>query len=336
MSELASGLASTANAAPADSAPAPTPEPSSTPAAPSAPQSFADHLRAMEADPAPPETPTPPAPVGDAPTIAEPQKVEAPTGDAPKGPIPFDVHHTALKNAREKAAQEFQQQYGDAIQFATAFNADPVATVVHMVQQLQSHPEYGQALRSHAGRMLAAQRQQQRPQPEPEPEPDVVFRYADGTEGRTYSAEQLVKRDAWREKQIEQRIAERFAPLNDLQQKFTQAREIETKTKEYVQRNAPFAEQLKAMPGFSEHVQEIQAKQVELFRASPTSDPMALWFQAYREIVPAKLQQKQQAELATTALAKAAGRDANPAAVSPNPSPVPKSIHEAFAQLGLH
>ena len=337
MSELASGLASTANAAPAaaESAPAPS---SSTPAA-SGPISLSDAFAQFDVgkEESTPVTPETPVPSGEAPTIAEPPQDQAQAGETKPGPIPFDVHKTALENARKKASEEFSQQYAEAMQFAQSFNADPIGTFMHLGQQLQNHPEFGQALRSTAGRMLAAQRQRQPQQPaaEPEPTPDVIFRYSDGTEGRTFSAEQLAKRDAWREKQTEQRLLDRFAPLSKLQEQWQHAQKLEQQTHEYVQRQAPLAEELQAMPGFKEHLSDIKAKQTELMHSVPNADPMRMWFRAYREVVPAKLQQQQQDQLASSAMQKAAGRDANPGTVVGSSPAAPRSMQEALAQVGL-
>lgn len=288
--------------------------------------------------------PDPPTVDAPAPAIEEPPQ-EAPAAEDVAGPIPFERHKAVLESTRKKAAEEavqqFQQQYRDAITFAQQFEADPVGTFMSLGQQLQNHPELNQRLRSEAGRLLAAQRQRApqeaapQAQTDPEPQPDLVGRDANGQEVAFYSAEQLAKHSAWRESQFEKKFSERFAPLNDLQQQVARVRETQQKTQQYVQQHTPLANELREMPGFKEHVKDIQAKQEELFRASPTSDPLQLWFRAYREVVPAKLQAQQQQQLVATALNKSAGRDSNPAAVVASPPPTSRDLRELFAQQGL-
>jgi hypothetical protein len=338
MSDLAGGLASTANAAPA--APAPAPSAPASPSASSAP-SLSEAFQQFgvgEESGAAPEQPTVESP---APAIVEPPTAE-PSAEEAAGPIPFERHKAVLESTRKKAAEEatreLREQYRDALSFAEAFEANPIETAFHLMNQLQTHPEHGKALRSRIASMLA-QRQQQAPAApavEPEPQADVLFNYSDGTQGRTYSDEQLRKWQQWNATQQEQRIAKQFEPLRQLQEQVTRQREQQKQTSEYVQKNTPLANELREMPGFKEHVQEIQAKQAELFKATPQADPLHLWFRAYREIVPAKLQAQQQQQLVTSALNKSAGRDSNPAAVVASPPSVPKSIREAMAQQGLH
>jgi hypothetical protein len=344
MSELSGGLASTANATPAaPSAPSTPSAPASQPASSSISLSDAFQQAGVGEEAASAATEIQPEATAPAPATVEPPAPDPSAEVEAAGPIPLDRHKAVLESTRKKAAEEaiaqFQQQHGEAITFATAFNADPVGTAVHLIQQLQAHPEYGQALRSHAGRMLAAQRQRQ-PQPqaqaEPEPAPDLIGRDANGQEVSFYSAQQAAKRDAWREKQFEQRFAERFAPLNELQQQVQQFRQREQETQDYLKRSSPLVEELKEMPGFNDYKQEIGARQAELFKQSPNTDPVKLWFRAYREIVPGKLQHKQTQELATSALAKAAGRDANPAVVNGSAPPGPGApFRDHLAALGL-
>jgi hypothetical protein len=339
MSDLAGGLASSANAAPAaPAAPAPS-APASQPAssAPSLSEAF-QQFGVGEESGAASEQPTVESP---APAIVEPPTAE-PSAEELAGPIPFERHKAVLESTRKKAAEEsvqqFREQYRDALSFAEAFEANPIETAMHLMNQLQTHPEHGKVLRSHVARLLA-QRQQQAPAAapaaEPEPQADVLFNYSDGTQGRTYSDEQLRKWQQWNATQQEQRIAKQFEPLRQLQEQVTRQREQQKQTSEYVQKNTPLANELREMPGFKEHVQEIQAKQAELFQQTPNADPLHLWFRAYREIVPAKLQAQQQQQLVTSALNKSAGRDSNPASVVSSPPPTSRDLRELMAQMGL-
>lgn len=341
MSDLAGGLAATANAAPAaaESAPAPS-TPSSQPASsPSLTEAFQQFGVGEEASAAP-ETPVVDAP---APATEEPPPVE-PVAEETAGPIPFERHKAVLESTRKKAAEEavqqFQQKYGGAISWQEQFNADPIGTFMRLGQELQAHPDLSQQLRSEAGRLLAAQRRPQQqaapePQAEPEPAPDLVGRDANGQEVRFYSAEQQAKREAWREQQWERRSAERYAPLMELQKQYAAMQEAKKQTADYVERNRPLAEELREMPGFADHRADIEKRQQELMQTVAQADPLRMWFRAYREVVPAKLQAQQQQQLVATALNKSAGRDSNPGAVVASPPPASRDLRELFAQQGL-
>lgn len=96
-----------------------------------------------------------------------------------QGPIPFDVHHTALENARTKAVEEYRQRVGWAEhvpreqfeQMASWYNraaSDPVAFALDVIDELAANEEHAPVLRSRAGRLLRAARQQQ-----PTHDPDI-------------------------------------------------------------------------------------------------------------------------------------------------------------------
>jgi hypothetical protein len=272
-----------------------------------------------------------------APAIVEPPAVEA--SAAKPGEPPQERWPTILENARKKASEEaqtqFQQQYAGHLQLAQAMQSDPVGTITQLVAELQAHPTYGPQLKSHAARTLAARQ----PKAEPEPTPDLVSRDANGQEVTFFSADQARKWQQWNANQMRQQMTQEFAPVMQI----AQERKAEQAKQQYVAQAVdgyrPYVDELQEMPGFSENREAIVKRQQEMFAAAVKSgqhvDPMALVMRAYREIVPAKLQQQQQEQLATSALAKAAGRDANPASVVSSPPSPPKSLRESFANLGL-
>lgn len=343
MSDLASGLASTANAAPTTETPsAPAPVEAPAPQA-ERPSTWDDAFAMTEPEAAPDPTPT--ATAGEVPTIAEPPGAEAGQATAPEktGPIPFDVHKTALENARKKAAEEsiaqFQQQYGGHLQLAQAMQADPVGTITQLVAELQQHPQYGQQLRSHAAKVLG---QRQQPKAE-EPQPDLVGRDANGQEVTFYSAEQARKWQQWSAQQMRQQLTQEFAPVMEIAKEREAERAKTQLVAQAMDGYKPYVAEIQSMPGFSENKAEIIARQQELFKESIQAgtpvDPMALVMRAYREIVPAKLQaqqqqqqQKQQQDLVASAVAKSTGRTDNPAATAPAPPRRPRSFEEAFEQ----
>lgn len=202
-----------APAAPATSAPASVQTTSERPSS---------MLEALEQAAAKQEQPT--AETG-APAATAPDAVGDPAGvhATAKGPIPFEVHETALKNARAKereaALTEWRAQYGWAEQVPKAtldhwstvtqeMSTNPIQFLDRFTKELSAHPVYGPQLRSHAARTLGAR------QAEQEPQPDVQIVDAQGNvTGQTFSAQALAKRDAWRERQLFAKVDERLQPL---------------------------------------------------------------------------------------------------------------------------
>lgn len=154
-----------------------------------------------DTSPATPETSTAPAdtsaPLGTATT--QPADAAVPGTEPNRGPIPFEVHHTALENARKKVASEWEpyawakqvnREYVEqAVQIAQQYQTDPIAFAQELVQSLQSDPVHGPKLASLAARALAAQRQtrQGTQQTDGFPDPDVVITDGEKEVGRTYS-----------------------------------------------------------------------------------------------------------------------------------------------------
>jgi hypothetical protein len=142
------------------------------------------------------------------------------TEPAKAGPIPFDVHKTALENARQKAVAEWEQQYGwakqippqdfqQAVTLAKRAHADPIGYLQDFIKDLQSDPTYGAQLRSLAARALAQRTQQ----PEQEPQPDLPIQLEDGRVVHLYSAEQQAKREAFLQKQWLASVQQELQPL---------------------------------------------------------------------------------------------------------------------------
>lgn len=140
----------------------------------------------------------------------------------PQGPIPFEVHKTALDNARAKereavAAEWKPYEWAKSIpresldhmsNIAQRMTSDPIGFLEEFEKELTSHPTYGPQLRSRAGRMLASARGAS---PETEPSPDVDITDATGNvTGQTYSAKQLAARDAWLKRQLLTEIDQQY------------------------------------------------------------------------------------------------------------------------------
>lgn len=103
--------------------------------------------------------------------------------EKPKGPIPFDVHETALKNARAKerdaAIAEWRQQHGwaeqadraaieEAQRLGQLYQRDRAGYIRAIVSEALSDPELSPQIRSLAGGVLAGGRGPQAPTFEPD------------------------------------------------------------------------------------------------------------------------------------------------------------------------
>lgn len=189
------------------------------------------------------------------------------------GAIPVSRVQKIIQNARKKAAAEVEgrfswakdvkpEQYNEHRQILTWLDSDPVGFHKFLDSQLKSNPQYAPAFQS------AAQPQQT----DPEPQPDVQL--TDGS--LTYSRDQFGKLFAWRERQVEERIAARFGPI---EQAFKQ------QAAQYagLSKAQAVLSEAKTWPAFSENMQEI--------RQLMTEDKRVTLESAYRRVVVPKMQQ---------------------------------------------
>lgn len=198
--------------------PAPTTE--SVPAAPatSAPDSspavserptnitqLAAHMAKLDASSSATDTTKPPAVPAAAATGQPASQPPASVTPQPKqGPIPFDVHSTALDNARTKAkaeaTAEFDRDFGWARQvkpenlasmgrIANEINTNPLAHVEKIIGELQADPHWGPQWRSMAGRLLGGGNVAAASSLEPDVE---ITNQAGQVVGKAFSAERNV------------------------------------------------------------------------------------------------------------------------------------------------
>lgn len=256
------------------STPAPaTPTPAETPAVtpPERPTSMRDAFEQVQAKhSATPGTPTT-------------QAAETPTTDgkpaATKGPIPFDVHETSMKNAREKTRAdveaEYRQKYGWAdtldrsaaesgVQIARMFAQDREGFVRQMLHDAVADPTLAPVVRSEAARILNGARGQTSPEIDLEPDNPALY----DNEGRQltqagYSAQKV---QALVQKAVQDALAKEVAPLKQAhdtrvqQEALTQLQSTAT-----ADATAAMTEASK-WSGFAEHKGEI----ANVFRANPT------------------------------------------------------------------
>jgi hypothetical protein len=119
-----------------------------------------------------PSSATPAADSANADAIAPPAQSATPEGQPQQGEPPKERWPDILDNARKKATEEWDQQYGWAKQvnreavekfasIAQRYQGDPVGLLQELAAEVQAHPEHGAKLRTFAAQQLAAARRQQ-------------------------------------------------------------------------------------------------------------------------------------------------------------------------------
>jgi hypothetical protein len=291
------------------------------------------------------------APVSDAPpadaTALEGTATTAPAevsatsrSTTPTGPIPFDVHKTALDNARTKAVAEYQQKYGWAEQvkpeefqqiqrFASHFQSgDPVEGLRSLIAEIRKDPAADAAIRSMHARELAALRGHGvQPQAEQEPQPDLPIQLEDGRVVHLYSAEQQAKREAFLQKSWMQGVEQKLQPLQQTHDRLTAERESLHRERQVEQFVTTTYADMQTWPGMEDKATQVEvAKAIEAMSLT-SEDPrevMLIANKAYRSVVLPKLQaSKGQTVLHTTNAKLDAGSIGNPANTTVNaPTPL--------------
>jgi hypothetical protein len=194
-----------------------------------------------------------------APVDAAAAPAAAAVPEKPKGPIPFEVHHTALNNARvkarEEASAEFDQKFGwarrvtpqqfsDWTQTANRMVTDPVGFISEFQRQLAQDPRYAAQVRT----------QQSPATPDAPPQPDVQIVDAQGhVVGMSYSDKQTAKLLAFNEARMEAKFQKQLQPF---QQMHAQAQEREEQQRITSRVDAQLSE-ASTWPYFSDHQQAI-------------------------------------------------------------------------------
>lgn len=254
---------------------------------------------------------------------------------APQGPVPLAVHQKALENARLKAAQEaqaaFDRDYGWAKQvpreqlerfgsIASSMTTDPIGFLNKFVAELQANPVHAAALRSNAGRMLAAR------QANAEPQPDVQIVNDQGqVTGRTYSAEGLAKRDAWREKQLLAKVEQQYGPLiAEREQRQTAEKTAEAKKQIAAKAEQHFARVDRILDGDKSLYPEVN----RLMAADPTLDAVDAALEVRKTKIAPAAKGKAEADVLESLKTKAAAQAMNPATAAVAATSRPKSFND--------
>lgn len=280
-----------------------------------------------------------------------------------RGPIPFDVHDTALKNARTKAEQEvsakFDAEYGwakqvnqqelqDALKIANLATSDPIAYAQSLIQELQSHPVHGQQMRSLAAKALAAARGQHQAAEVQEPQPDLPIQLEDGRVVHLYSADQQTKREAFLQKQWLQSVQHELQPLKDSHQQLQADKAAMAKQHEIGQFVTTTYQDVTTWPGMDDKANQVKVAQALAKMSIQSDDPREVSLAlnaAYRaEVLPslsakasAQASAQQMASLKQKAVAQveSPSRAATASATKPRtPAELAKFMAQRAAERG--
>lgn len=270
--------------------------------------------------PAPPEAATT-APAGEttAPTTTDTTK---------QGPIPFQVHHTALENARAKTRAEVEAEWKDiawarnpraaeVVQRVLASDGDPLRFFAQQFDELAAHAVYGPQLRSFLGQRFGALRGRSQPAVEEPPTPDVEIRNDQGqVVGHTFSAEAQARREAWLKQQWMQEVTQTFAPRLQTLDTIQQEREVAATRQQADYFGRTFFEELSALPGFSnEKHGKLIAEELQRTPLPENAHPdvvRARAYQAYAKVVVPELQSQAVRSAVATQEQKATVNTASP------------------------
>lgn len=270
------------------------------------------------------------------PTQTETPPAETAPSPESRGPIPYDRHEAALKNARTKTetdvTQRFQQQYGDLVAFGQGFQADPVGWIVDSVNALVQHPQYGQPVISALARALGSRRGQGQPAVEDQ-EPQADVQAGDGT--LLYSAEQMAKREAWQRNRLLAEVDQRLQPLQTREQQLAAQEKHAAATKDAMTRMGKVLDPYKALPEYEEHKDAIAERTATLMKEGhdPATALGLAFTQILREVVLPKRAAQSQQQLTAQAVAKATGSTSIPGATPAAPAGRPRSFEEGYGRI---
>jgi hypothetical protein len=311
----------TASAPSATAAPTPVERPTFA-------QAFASDAATSPEQPAQPEAPTTQA--ADAATTQAPVN---PNADAKTGPIPFEVHKTALENARTKGAAEYKEKFGwaenldrslieETTKIGTLYRNDKPAFFRQLLAEAAGNPETLAVLRSESARFLAGARQQPAAV---DLTPDIPVVDDQGrVVSHSFSAERVKQLLKQERDSLKQELLGEIAPLKqdrETAQRQEQARQEQAHLQSTV--TTLYEQATTDLPHFKEHEQEIAAA----FEKIP-GDPGTALYRAYAQVVIPKLNAASQAKALDDLKTKAAASTANPASAAVATAKRPKSFND--------
>lgn len=240
-----------------------------------------------ETAPASPAGDTPAKPVvsdtgGTAGTTAQPkQDGQAATAAATRGPIPFDRHEAALRNAREKATAEVEARYAA---FKDVDHGD-VTVGMDILAQLRADPAtFARQLMAELGLTVGKPETLREDADEAFPQPDLVS--PDG-KLKTYSDSTLGKILDIHARQIEKRLMGTVKPLLDDRTAAEQRTALEGRRAQTAQLVKTTLAEARKLPHFTK---ENEPKIIEKMRAMDPKvkrmiGPVASMYVAYNQFL---------------------------------------------------
>lgn len=315
-------------------------EPSATPAAGQRPASFQkafEQIAAKEPAPDPAKATAATTPAGTVPVpSAEPQKLGAP---------PEERWPSILENQRKDAwnqaiqarDQQWQEKAGWVLQLppdrqeaarslVTDFYANPAMFIANIYASLANHPQWGPQLRALIG---GGNGNGHTPvTDEPQPDVEIIVNPQTGQTVRSYSAEQLAKREAWLTKQNDQRFEQRLAPFEQERRAAQErAKQAEWERESVKTVDTYEARIMKILDGRS----DLAPKVADLL--GPGVDPIDAALQVREQHLKPQQQQQATATAADTMRRKAAANTANGSGAPVTPMTRPKNPKELAALM---
>lgn len=242
---------------------------------------------------------------------------------APKGPIPFEVHDTAVKNARTKGAAEaraqVEQEYASIKQWATKAATDRVGFLRDVISEALQDPTLGPQIRSLAGQTLNGGRTSA---PAEAPKPD----FQDGQGNQFFSAKTQEARDQWLIAKVKAEILGEVQPdLDQVRSEREQKAIAEAEAHRDREMKSHIAE-AKKLPHFDKFKAEIHAAAaaMPLTDGHPASEAQVL-NRAYWQVVGPRLSELEQQKVMKDLQSRANASSLNPASTGA-PSGIPKNV----------
>lgn len=309
------------------SAPSSAPAPAAAPAAPAARPSMKQALVQADASTAASGAPVP--------GTTDPTAAAA-LPASPKGPIPFEVHHTALENARKKEREALQAQYAwtnglnpdevkNAIGWRQAAQSDPTRFLQEFIAEGLANPQIRPTILSLMGQNLNAARAATGPKPGELPKPRFQTTDDQGNVVPVYTAEDIQQLAKSLREELREELQQEVKPFKEERQLAAQKEKLTT------WRSSTLKE-MSALDGYTDHEAEIKA----VYAAMPPTkggleaEANAL-YRAYTQVVIPHL--KKSGQDATLAKLKrdAAATTLNPSSAGVSmPAKRPKSFKEAL------
>ena len=226
------------------------------------------------------------------------------------GSMPVDRHKAVLTNARRKTREEVEQATRQRYGWVDDLKIDRTRTeqALGLMQALDANPE--QAIRTIAHALGINLTPPPTPEPQGPPPPDV--RLDDGSE--FYSAAQLAKLNAWKDAQVDQKLAAMRAAVDQQYQPLIQERHFnQLKAHATAEATTTLAECRATWPAFPSLEKAIKAR----MEADPALSLDRAYIQAFAaEGLPA-LQQQHATDRASQPQRKAAASNPGPGAARP-------------------